>query len=117
RTGMQMLGENTGGVLHRHFIAGESNQSRTACDMKLIERRAEQWRLLLRFAHACLPRMADRARRKRMREESRRTGAPHGRDCAAVPVPPLCVWLRTLSRRRAQRAPLSRDVNHRGPFA
>jgi len=34
-----------------------------------------------------------------------------------LPVPPLCVCLRTLSRRRAQRAPLSRDVNHRGPFA
>src|SRR5262249_60215641 len=35
----------------------------------------------------------------------------------AVSVPPSCVCLRTLSRWAAQRAPLSRDVNHRGPFA
>src|SRR5262249_61470822 len=85
--------------------------------MKFIERRAEQRRLLMRFAHARLRRMADRAGRKRMRKESRRIGAPHGGDCAAVPVPPLCVCLRTLSRRRAAHAPVFKGVTNCGPFA
>jgi hypothetical protein len=61
----------------------------------------------MRFAHARL-RPAAGTDRKGMKEESNHIGAPLGGDCAAVSVPPLCVCLRTLSRRRAQRAPLSR---------
>src|SRR5256886_16014851 len=106
-TGVQMLGQDTGGVVHRHFTAGESDQPRAAFDVKSMERGAQQRRGLMRFAHARL-RPAAGTDRKGMKEESNHIGAPLGGDCAAVSVPPLCVCLRTLSRRRAQRAPLSR---------
>jgi hypothetical protein len=107
-TGVQMLGQYAGGVVQRHFIAGESDQPRAAFDMKFVKRRAQRWGRLIRFGHARPRWFADGAGRKRMREESGHIGAPHGGGCAAVSVPPLCVCLRTLSRRRAQRAPLSR---------
>jgi hypothetical protein len=58
---MQMFGEDSGGVLHRHFIARESNEPRATFEMEFMERRAQQWRLLTRFAHARLRALADRA--------------------------------------------------------
>jgi hypothetical protein len=39
-TGVQMLGQDAGGIVQRHFIAGESNEPRAAFDMKFIKRRA-----------------------------------------------------------------------------
>src|SRR5215467_6125609 len=36
-TSMQMLAQNTAGILHRHFIARERDHSRAAFDMEAIE--------------------------------------------------------------------------------
>src|SRR6266403_4396940 len=105
---MEVLGQDTGRILHRHFITGEGDQPRAALDMKVMEWRAQQWNRLVRFAHRRLRWLAEGAGRKRMRGKSDHIGAPHGGDYAAVSVPPLWLCLRTLSRRRAQRAPLSR---------
>src|ERR671923_1801216 len=82
-----MLSQDTGGIVHRHFIAGESDQPRTAFDVKSIKRGAQQRRGLMRLAHARLRRMAG-IDRKRMKEEPNHIGAPLGGDCAAVSVPP-----------------------------
>ena len=40
--GVQMFGQNAGGILHRHVIAGEGNHARAELDMQRMQRRSQQ---------------------------------------------------------------------------